>query len=55
MAKDNKFLGSFVLDGLPPAPKGVPSIDVTFVIDANGILNVAAKDKATGKSRNITI
>lgn len=51
----NKSLGRFVLDGIPPAPRGVPQIEVTFNIDANGILNVTAKDKGTGKEQNITI
>ncbi len=55
MAADNKSLGRFILDGIPPAPRGVPQIEVTFDIDANGILNVTAKDKATGKSQSITI
>ncbi len=55
MAGDNKSLGRFVLDGLPPAPRGVPQIEVTFDIDANGILNVSAKDKASGKEQKITI
>jgi molecular chaperone DnaK len=55
MAADNKSLGRFVLDGIPPAPRGVPQIEVTFDIDANGILNVRAKDKATGKEQKITI
>ena len=55
MAKDNKRLGNFNLDGIPPAPRGVPQIEVTFDIDANGILNVSAKDKGTGKEQNITI
>lgn len=55
IAKDNKFLGNFQLDGLPPAPRGVPQIEVTFDIDANGIMNVKAKDKATGKEQHITI
>ncbi len=55
MAKDNRKLGEFNLDGLPPAPRGVPQIEVAFDIDANGILNVSAKDKATGKSHNIRI
>ena len=54
-AKDNKSLGRFHLDGLPPAPRGVPQVEVTFDIDANGILQVTAKDKASGKSQNITI
>lgn len=55
MAKDNKELGIFRLDGIPPAPRGVPRIEVTFKIDANGILQVSAKDKATGKKNDITI
>jgi molecular chaperone DnaK len=55
MANDNKSLGTFVLDGIAPAPRGVPQIEVTFNIDANGILNVTAKDKGTGKENNITI
>jgi len=55
MAKDNRTLGRFMLDGIPPAPRGVPQIEVSFDIDANGILTVAAKDKATGKTQNITI
>jgi molecular chaperone DnaK len=55
MAKDNRTIGRFHLDGLPPAPRGVPQIEVTFDIDANGIMNVSAKDKATGKSQNIRI
>lgn len=55
MATDNKSLGRFILDGIPPAPRGVPQIEVTFDINANGILEVTAKDKATGKSQNITI
>jgi molecular chaperone DnaK len=55
MAKDNRTLGRFILDGIPPAPRGVPQIEVTFDIDANGILHVTAKDKATGKSQNIRI
>jgi molecular chaperone DnaK len=54
-AKDNKTLGRFILDGIPPAPRGVPQVEVTFDIDANGILNVNAKDKATGKEQKITI
>jgi len=54
-AKDNKTLGTFRLDGLPPAPRGVPQIEVVFDIDANGILNVAAKDRGTGKEQNISI
>ena len=55
MAKDNKELGLFHLDGIAPAPRGIPQIEVTFDIDANGILNVSAKDKATGKQQNIRI
>lgn len=55
MAKDNKSLGRFILDGIPPAPRGVPQIEVTFDIDANGILDVTAKDKATGKTQSIKI
>ncbi|MBW3582147.1 MAG: molecular chaperone DnaK [Euryarchaeota archaeon] len=55
MAADNKSLGRFILDGIPPAPRGVPQIEVTFDIDANGILNVTAKDLGTGKSQHITI
>ncbi len=55
MAQDNKTLGKFILDGIPPAPRGVPQIEVTFDIDANGILNVTAKDKATNKSQSIRI
>ena len=55
MAKDNKSLGRFILDGIPPAPRGVPQIEVTFDIDASGILSVTAKDKATGKSQSIKI
>lgn len=54
-AADNKSLGKFALDGIAPAPRGVPQIEVTFNIDANGILNVSAKDKATGKEQSITI
>lgn len=54
-AADNKSLGRFVLDGIPPAPRGVPQIEVTFNIDANGILNVTAKDKGSGKEQSITI
>jgi molecular chaperone DnaK len=54
-AKDNKSLGTFRLDGIPPAPRGVPQIEVTFDIDANGILNVTAKDKGTGKEQSISI
>jgi molecular chaperone DnaK len=55
MANDNRLLGKFGLEGIPPAPRGVPQIEVTFDIDANGIVNVSAKDKATNKSQNITI
>lgn len=55
MASDNKTIGRFHLDGIPPAPRGVPQIEVTFDIDANGILNVSAKDKATGKEQKIRI
>ena len=55
MARDNRKLGEFNLDGIPPAQRGVPQIEVTFDVDANGILNVSAKDKATGKSHNIRI
>ncbi len=55
MAKDNRSLGRFILDGIPPAPRGVPQIEVTFDIDANGILHVSAKDKATGKEQSIRI
>ncbi len=55
MASDNKSLGRFTLDGIPPAPRGVPQIEVTFDVDANGIMKVSAKDKATGRSQHITI
>jgi len=55
MAKDNRLLGTFRLDGIPAAPRGVPQVEVSFDIDANGILNVSAKDKATGREQNITI
>jgi len=55
MASDNRTLGRFILDGIPPAPRGVPQIEVTFDLDANGILNVKAKDKATSKEQHITI
>jgi molecular chaperone DnaK len=55
MAADNKSLGRFILDGIAPAPRGVPQIEVTFNLDANGILNVTAKDKGTGKEQSITI
>lgn len=55
MASDNKSLGRFILDGIPPAPRGVPQVEVTFDVDANGILNVKAKDKTTGKEQSIRI
>ena len=55
MTRDNNILGKFQLDGIPPAPRGVPQIEVTFDIDANGILNVTAKDKSSGKESKITI
>ena len=55
MARDNKTIGRFHLDGIPPAPRGVPQIEVTFDIDANGILHVSAKDKGTGKEQSIRI
>merc|ERR1712117_581447 len=55
MSNDNKSLGTFRLDGIPAAPRGVPQIEVTFDIDANGILNVTAKDKGTGKEQSISI
>ncbi len=55
MAADNKSLGKFILDGIPPAPRGIPQVEVTFDIDANGILKVTAKDKATSRSQHITI
>ena len=55
MATDNKTLGRFILDGIPPASRGVPQIEVTFDLDANGILNVSAKDKGSGKEQKITI
>jgi len=55
MTKDNNLLGKFHLDNIPPAPRGVPQIEVTFDIDANGILNVSAQDKSTGKTNQITI
>jgi molecular chaperone DnaK len=55
MAADNKSLGRFILSGIPPAPRGVPKIEVTFDIDANGILNVTARDQATGREQKITI
>jgi molecular chaperone DnaK len=55
MASDNISLGKFMLDGIPPAPRGVPQIEVSYAIDANGIVTVSAKDKATGKEQHITI
>ncbi len=55
MATDNKSLGKFILDGIPPAPRGVPQIEVTFDIDANGILNVSARDKATNRQQAMQI
>jgi molecular chaperone DnaK len=55
MARDNKTIGKFHLDGIPPAPRGLPKIEVTFDIDANGILNVSAKDQGTGKEQKIRI
>ena len=55
MTRDNNLLGKFELTGIPPAPRGVPQIEVTFDIDANGILNVSAADKSTGKENKITI
>ena len=55
MTKDNHLLGKFNLEGIPPAPRGVPQIEVTFDIDANGIMNVSASDKGTGKTNKITI
>ena len=55
MSSDNKSLGRFILDGIPPAPRGVPKVEVTFAIDSNGILNVTAKDKGSGKEQSITI
>jgi molecular chaperone DnaK len=55
MARDNRVLGTFTLDGIPPAPRGMPQIEVTFDIDANGILNVTAKDRGTGKENKVTI
>src|SRR5574344_755480 len=55
MASANKSLGNFILDGIAPAPRGVPQIEVTFDIDANGIVNVSAKDKGTGREQKITI
>jgi molecular chaperone DnaK len=55
MATDNKSLGRFILDGIPPAPRGMPQVEVTFDVDANGILNVTAKDKTSGKAQSIRI
>ena len=55
MANENKSIGRFMLDGILPAPRGMPQIEVTFDIDANGILNVSAKDRGTGKEQRITI
>jgi molecular chaperone DnaK len=55
MATDNRTIGRFHLDGIPPAPRGVPQVEVTFDIDANGILNVSAKDRATGKEQSVRI
>ena len=55
MAGDNKSLGRFILDGIPPAPRGVPQVEVTFDIDADGILNVSAQDKATGREQSMQI
>ena len=55
LARDNRTLGKFILDGLPPAPRGIPQIEVTFDIDANGIVHVSAKDKATAREQSITI
>ena len=55
MTKDNNLLGDFHLDGIPPAPRGVPQIEVTFDLDANGIMNVSALEKGTGKRQEITI
>ena len=55
MARDNRILGTFTLDGIPPAPRGMPQIEVTFDIDANGILHVTAKDRGTGKENKVTI
>merc|ERR1712017_69507 len=55
MTKDNHLLGKFELNGIPPAPRGVPQIEVTFEIDANGVLQVSAEDQGTGKSEKITI
>ena len=55
MTKDNHLLGKFDLEGIPPSPRGIPQIEVSFDIDANGILNVSASDKGTGKSNKIVI
>jgi molecular chaperone DnaK len=55
LARDNRTLGKFNLEGIPPAPRGVPQVEVTFDIDANGILNVSAKDKGTGKVQKVVI
>ena len=55
MARDNRTVGRFILDGIPPSARGLPQIEVTFDMDANGILNVHAKDKGTGKEQNIRI
>merc|ERR1712208_7960 len=55
MTKDNNLLGKFQLSGIPPAPRGVPQIEVTFDIDANGIVNVGARDKGTGKEMSVTV
>jgi L1 cell adhesion molecule like protein len=55
MSKDNHLLGKFNLEGIPPTPRGVPQIEVIFDLDANGIMNVSAEDKGTGKTSNITI
>jgi len=55
MSKDNNLLGNFELSGIPPMPRGTPKIEVTFEVDANGIMNVTAKDETTGKSNKITI
>ena len=55
LTRDNNKLGDFQLDGIPPAPRGVPQIEITYDIDANGILNVTAEDKSTNKKNNITI
>ena len=55
MARDNRTIGRFILDGIPPAPRGIPQIEVTFDMDANGILSVSAKDKGTGKQQSVRI